>query len=152
MKYTTEFSEQIRQLDLMVILQKEYDLFEHKKRHVRKMIALHYNNRTELRKYEQEFREVVRQMKMIERQMSPIQESIDCPRLIISRYMELYQVSIPSVARTLHVSPNTISRYLQSGSLNHETKPFIYWAIRNFRLDANRYWNLIQSLDEQQAI
>jgi hypothetical protein len=152
MKYTLEFSEQVRQLDQMVLLQKEYDLYEHKKRHIRKMMALHYKERSIQRMYEQEFREVTRQMMLLQRQMCPTQEFIDCPRLMISRYMELYQVSVQSVARTLHVSSIIIDQYLQKATQTPETRKFIYWAIRNFRLDANRYLKLIESLNYQEVI
>lgn len=152
MKYTPKFGETLRQLDMMVIIQKEYDLYEHKKKHIRKMMTVHYSERSKQRIYEQEFRGIVRHMKMLERQMSPTQEFIDCPRLMITRYMELYQVSVVSVARTLHIPSTIISQYLQRGIITAETRTFIYWAIRNFRLDANRYWNLLESLNQQEVV
>lgn len=152
MKYTTDFIDQLQQLDSMVILQKEYSLYEHKKRHVRKMIALNYSDRSTVRHYEKEYRELTRGMLMLEKQMSPNQEFVNCPRSMISRYMELYQVSIYSVARTLHISSNAITSFLKNGRQTSETKTFIYWAIRNFRLDANLYWDLIENLSEPEVI
>lgn len=152
MKYTAEFSKQIRELDSMVILQKELDLYEHKKRHTKKMMALSYQDRSQLRFYEKEFRELTRHMLMLQKQMAPNQELINCPRFMISRYMELYQVSIPSVARTLGIPTHSILSYLNSGTQTTDTKSFIYWAIRNFRLDGNRYWNLIESIGQKEAI
>ena len=149
MKYTPQFSRELQELDHMVILQKEMDLYEHKKRHARKMISLHYHDRSKLREYEQEFRGIVRQMKMLEKQMSATHEAINCPRMMIHRYMELYQVSIPSVTRTLNLPSYSISQYLLQGIITPQNKPFIYWAIRNFRLDANRYWNLIESVGHE---
>ena len=148
MKYSSEIAEQIRQIDHLVLLQKEYDLYEHKKRHVRKMIALEWKNSKNSKILSKEFREIARHMKFLEYQMLPIQELVDCPRLLIKRYMELYQVSIPSVSRTLRISATSIHNYLERASQTPETRSFIFWAIRNFRLDANRYLKLLEETSQ----
>jgi len=150
--YTGSFANQIRELDLMVIMQKEMDLYNHRKKMIRKMITLYYNDPLKHRHYERQYRDVSKHMNLLARQMTFNQDIINNPRLLISRYMELYQVSIKSVANLLHISPHTITNYLSSNHITLETRTFIYWAIRNFRLDANLYWVLLESLNKKDAM
>jgi len=143
MKYDTEFVKELRHLDTMIILQKEYDLYQHKKSHLKKMLAIHYDH-VYYRELERMYEDILHKIDLLEARMSPYQNDLNQPHRIISRYMNLYQVSIQSVSRLLQIEPQIIENYLQRNQIEPETRVFIFWAIRNFRLDANRYWNLIE--------
>lgn len=142
MKYNAEFVEELRQLDTMILLQKEYELLLHKKSHLKKMLVIHYDH-VYYPEVERMYEDVLQELKLVEAKMAPHQNTLNKPHLIISRYMKLYQVSIQSVSRLLRVQPQIIEDYLKRNQIVPETKAFIFWAMRNFRLDANRYWDLI---------
>lgn len=145
MKYTSEFANELQMLDSMVLLQKEIDLYEHKKKHFKKMMVIHYRGVHSF-KIKQDYRNAIVHSHNLKRHIPPsLQGTVDHPHLIISRYMDVYQVSIDSVARILNISPSSIHQFLIHNQTNSEIKPFIHWAIQNFRLDLNRYQSYLSS-------
>lgn len=145
MRYTKDFLQKLNQLNWLVLLQKEYDLLVEQKLHLRKLILRNFQDPSKKSLYDNDFRLVLKSIKMLEKQMMPYDDLLKNPSTIISRYMVLYEVSDVILANNLRIDVNVITNYLQNNRYSTDTKTFIYWAIRNFHLDANRYLSSIQT-------
>lgn len=142
MKYNTEIAQEIGHLDSIVITQKELDLSYHKLSHLKKQLHFYSENPVRARVLERNIQDVQAEINVLEGSLGKEKETVTNLRKLIQSYMELHQVSIPSVSRFIGVSVEEIELYLQMGLVTPETKKFIIWASRNFRLDLNLYANL----------
>lgn len=152
MKYTPSFSQELMNLKDYMILQKEHHLQMERKRHFRKLIAMNLKDPSKRAMYESEFRETAKRMLILETHMKMYIKHHYTETTIITHYMEIYQVSKAYVAKILQIPVDVIDNYLEKGIITTETKSFIYWAIRNFRLDPNHYVSSLETSQNKKPI
>lgn len=143
MRYNKELAKQIHWLDRAVLLQKELDLLLHKKRSLEKQLIFHWDDELKQQQWKEKILHIEKEIERLQQETEESKDLVNNLHYLIVSYMNLYQVSVPGVARYTKVPSTEIEAYLNTGIPSEQNKPFLSWAIRNFRLDMNRYMDIL---------